>query len=248
MEPEDEKAVRLLTEQLKELESIRGLNYKDPQFKAWRDTTKTYLERFLPPDSPHRNSFRNLRFFELIAVAHPHRVPNPNYISPEDKRAFVEGCKQSEATIRAVIKYIENFGVHVEQPQMKPAAPGRGGVHQTFHGPVTIQSQAIATDKAIQNIGHIGDATGSSLKEIAEVFRQSEELKQREVKEGLAAIEGLAVEIQKPEAKRNWKSVFDCGQAVLSIAGKATDLADKLGPHLNQITAFVQTAKHALGM
>ena len=36
-ESPDQKAVRLLNEQLKELESIRGLNDKDPVFKAWRE-------------------------------------------------------------------------------------------------------------------------------------------------------------------------------------------------------------------
>jgi hypothetical protein len=78
-------------------------------------------------------------------------------------------------------------------------------VQQNFLGNVTIQNQAIATDSAIQNVEHMGDATGSSLREIAEVFKQSDELKRREVGEGLAGIEVLASEIQKPEPKRNWK-------------------------------------------
>ena len=34
-----EKAIRLLTRQLEELQTVRGLNYKDPTYKAWRDTT-----------------------------------------------------------------------------------------------------------------------------------------------------------------------------------------------------------------
>jgi hypothetical protein len=56
-----------------------------------------------------------------------------------------------------------------------------GGVHQTFHGPVAIQTQAIATDNAIQNIGHLG-SEGASLAEIASLLQQSMELKGREVR------------------------------------------------------------------
>jgi len=111
---------------------------------------------------------------------------------------------------------------------------------------VTIQNQAIATDNAIQKIGNMGDTIGASLKEIAEVFKQSEELSKREIKEGLAGIEALAVEIQKPEAKRNWKSVLDYGQLVLSIGDKATDLANKLVRYSPHITTLMEQAKHWL--
>jgi hypothetical protein len=61
-ETEDTKAVRILTRQLKELEEVRGLNYKDAKFKSWHDDTMRALQRFLSPDSPHLGRFRNLRF------------------------------------------------------------------------------------------------------------------------------------------------------------------------------------------
>jgi hypothetical protein len=244
-EPGQDKAIRLLKEQLKELESIRGLRAgaSAPEFSAWRDTTTSLLKRFLAPDSPHLETFTSTHFLTLSMY------PKPG----EDQRSFSDGCKTAEAMLRAVIKEIENFGVHIGQARTK--APdersGRdyGGVHQTFHGPVTIQTQAIATDNAIQRISHAGDMGdfGASLKEIADLFQRSEELKGREVKEGLARIEALAVEVQKPEEKRNWKSVLDCGQAVLSIADKATDLAHKLAPYTPAVVALMEKAKHILG-
>src|SRR6476660_2067675 len=49
----DEKAIRLLKRQLEELQTVRGLNYKDPSFKAWYDTTMRVLETFLGRESPH---------------------------------------------------------------------------------------------------------------------------------------------------------------------------------------------------
>jgi hypothetical protein len=251
METDAEKAVRLLNEQLKELESVRGLNYKDAQFKAWRDTTRGYLERFLPPTSPHLSSFRSLSFLSPTMSIEPY-MARPGYISREDQEQFRESCRTAEATIRAVLKYIGEFGVHVE-----PAGPvggrgkGRSGtasggsVHQTFNAPVSM-NQAIATDNAIQKIGQVGDATGASLREIADLLKQSQDLTPRQVNQGLADIEGLASEIPKP--RRDWQRVIDCGQGVLSIADKATDLAHKLAPHKETIVALVQTARHALGM
>jgi hypothetical protein len=111
-----------------------------------------------------------------------------------------------------------------------------------FHAPVTVENLAIAADSAIQKIGHMGNVTGNSLKEIAALLPQSEELSKRQVKEGLAGIEGLAEEVQKPEPKRNWKAVLAYGQAVLEIAGKATDLAQKLAPYTPAVAGLVEKA------
>ncbi len=230
----DNKAIRMLNEQLQELEGLRRLNGEDPNFTAWHDTTVSLLRRILRPNSPYLARFIDIGF---SSQAYP--AP-PGY----DRRCFVSGCGPAEATLRAVVREIEHFGVHVGQPAITPAVD-RGGVHQTFHGPVTIQRQAIATDNAIQKIGHMGDTIGASLREIAEVFRQSEELTPRQAKEGLAGIEALAIEVQKPEAKRNWKSVLDCGQTILTIADKATDLTHKLAPYLPVVVTLVQSAKHA---
>jgi hypothetical protein len=125
------------------------------------------------------------------------------------------------------------------------AAFGSQGVTQTFLGSVAIHNQVIATDNAIQNIDQMGDA-GVSLKEIARLFRESMELKGRELQEGLAGIEVVASEVKKPEKDRNWKSILDGGGKVLDVAGKATDLASKLAPYTPHILALVDAAKHLL--
>lgn len=249
METDTDKADRLLNQQLEELESVRGLNYKDPLFLGWRDTTTSLLQRFLPPDSPHLTRFKNLAFTSRVARRQPwgSQPRPPGYISPQNQEHYRAECRTAEATIRAALKHIEEFGVHAEQPAIQPATKRRGGgVQQNFYGNVTIQNQAIATDNAIQNIEHMGDATGSSLREIAEVFKQSEELTQREVKEGLAVIEALAVEIKKPDAKQKWSSVLDYGQVVLTLADKATDLAHKLVPYTPAVVALMEKARHSL--
>jgi hypothetical protein len=66
------------------------------------------------------------------------------------------------------------------------------------------------------------------------------------VRQGVADVEALAVEVEKPEEKRNWKAVLDYGQKILDVAGKAVDLGAKLGPYLPAVVELVDKAKHAL--
>ena len=231
-----EKATRLLKEQLKELPSVCSLNGEDPAFTAWLDTTTSILKRFLSPTSPHLTRFVDIPFLSQIYPAPP----------GHEQRMFAAGCQTANATIRAVLREIEEFGVHIGQAKPEPVAGRRGSMQQNFYGNVTFQNQAIATDNAIQKIGHMGDTTGASLKELADLFKQSEELTRREAREGLAGIEALAIEVQKREEKRNWKSVLECGRAVLAIADKATDLAPKLAPYTPHLVTLVEQAKHFL--
>lgn len=253
-ETDDEKAVRLLTRQLEEVKDIRPLNWRHPKFKAWRDTTMTVLEKFVGPNSTYLSTYRNLRFFEpprMITVGFGGPPPPPpDYVSPEDAAAYQGACETSEETLRAAIRHIKDFGVYVEHLQAvssrrgKAGSTGHGG-GQHFYGP--IKNVAIAADNAAQNIGQVGDSTGASLKEIGELFQESMDLTRRQMQEGLAGIENLAVEVQKPEKSRNWKVVLDCGEKVLEIARKATDLASKLAPYTPAIVVLVEQARHMLG-
>jgi hypothetical protein len=86
------------------------------------------------------------------------------------------------------------------------------------------------------------------IEEIRGLFEQSRNLTPEQVREGLIAADALTLQIQKPEHQRNWKSVLDCGQVVLTLADKATDLAHKLAPYKPAVVALVQSARHALGM
>jgi hypothetical protein len=227
--------MRLLKRQLDELQTVRGLNYENPIFKAWHDTTRIVLETFLGPDSHYTTRFRNTRFFSMVVEPFDGDEEFSEAVSANNGTAFRVGC--------------EDFGVYVEEAKPTPVGRGdgrRGGVTQNFNGPVTFQAQAIATDNAIQKIEHMGDTTGASLKEIAALLQQSEDLMPRQVKEGLAAIEGLAEEVQKPEPRRNWKAVFGYGEKVLEIAGKAIDLGEKLAPYTPAIAEIVANARHLL--
>jgi len=249
METEEEKAIRILQRQLDEIKNLRPLNYHHPAWKAWRDTTMTVLEKFMGPSSQYLDTYRGLRFFGPARMVLGRDVPI-DFVSREDAAAYQKACDASEETLKVAIRHIEDFGIYEDEeaPTMKFGKKRRGtnqsGVH--YHGSVSIGNVAIAQDGSTQNIGHLGEVTGTSLSEIAHVFTQSDELTRREVKEGIVAIDTLNSEIQKPEPQRNWKSIFDYGQVVLTIADKATDLAHKLEPYKPAVAALVQSAKHAL--
>ena len=247
-QPQESAAIELLNDQLNKLMGVRSLNFKDPQFITWRSTVTDLFQGFLRPDSPHLITFRDLRFrgrVQARRLPFNYRGPLPSEtVSPEDVVKFQSDCAIAEGCIRGAMDTIQNFGIYSEEPREK--ATMSGGVQQNFHGPVTIQTQAIATDNAIQSIEHIGDE-GTSLKEIAALLQESMELRGREVQDGLKAVEGIASEIQKPQEGRNWKSVLDYGEKLLDIAGKATDLTAKLTPHLPMIAQLVHQAKTTLG-
>ena len=244
-QPQESAAINLLNDQLLKLPSVRVLDYRNPKFILWRDTTENYFKRFLPPDSPHLDTFRSIRFRGQVQTKprpYSYRGPRPSLVAVNtaDRELFERGCAIAEECINGAIDEIRNFGIHSERAR-NTAKPERSGVQQNFHGPVVIHNQAIATDNAIQNIGQIGNA-GATLKEISTLLDQSMELTGRERLEGLRAIEVIASETRKPEPKRNWKTIVEWGEKLLTVADKATDMTIKLAPYLPALSTLIREA------
>jgi hypothetical protein len=246
-------AIRLLGEQFAKLTVVKNLDYKDAKFIAWRNTTIDLLQRFLRPNSSHLITFAEIRFRgqgQLQIRRHPFdgyrgprtKVPHPT--NPADRDIFVRGCEIAEECIKGATDEIRNFGIYLEGTRNKPQRE-RSSVQQNFHGPVVIHNQAIATDNAIQNIGQMG-TIGPNLTEIATLFKESMDLTGRERLDGLKAIEVIASETHKDETKRDWKSIVDSGDKILSIASKATDMAIKFAPLLPAITTLIHEAMKRL--
>src|ERR1700733_2686620 len=169
----------LFRKQLEVLGVVRQLDFRRPEFIAWKDSTMNLFQRFLQPESAHLIRFRDLRFRGPIQAYRPlpynYRGPRhvaSDTISQADQAAFQRDCAIAEGCIKGAIEDIQYFGVHSESTDKKPRQYRSEAVQQTILGPVIIQNQSIATDNAIQNIGQMGP-TGSSLKEIAAVFNDS---------------------------------------------------------------------------
>ena len=130
----------------------------------------------------------------------------------------------------------------VPKPKTNVANESRGGLTQHFHAPV---NQAIAMDRATQNVGQIG-SSGNSLAEISDLLQQSYDLTRRQLEDALHAAKQLDIEAQKPEANRDWKSIAEWGNTLLGIAEKATDLTAKLAPHLPWVILLIEQARNHL--
>jgi len=240
-------ATNLLDELLVKLQSVRRLDWKNPQFVSWRDTTSALFQRFLPPDSPHIITFQRLTFRAPVAartLPYNYRGPRPvTNVSSADRARFESDCAMAEECIKAVREEIRAFGVHSMRDW--PATRNGGASHQNFYGSVTIENQAIATGNSIQNIGQMGD-TGTSLKEIGALLDQSMELTGREKLESFKALEAIVAETHEPVERRNWKYIFDCGEKLASIANKATDIATKLAPHMPALVMLMDEGRKRL--
>jgi len=254
-------AIALFKEQLFELGVVRQLSSDDPKFKSWRDTTNAYFQKFLR-DSPHFKTFTLLTFTGRFQVRPygGYSAATFGFITEEQSEKFNRDCAQAEESIKAAIKQLEIFGVDSDLEDLEPftesdttveaeypRASDAARVQQTFHGPVVIHHQAIATDQAIQTIERMGDASGESFKQIAALLNESLELTGRQKLEGLKAIEDLAKAEQTPEEKKDWKSTLVVWQALAAIAEKATDVTAKLGPHMHNIYKMIEAGLKSLG-
>jgi hypothetical protein len=89
-----------------------------------------------------------------------------------------------------------------------------------FHAPVTVEKpgdrrrQRDPEDR-VRREQDRGRPKGNLRSAAAE-----QNLTPRLVRQGIADIEALAVEAEKPEEKRNWRAVLERGQAILELVGK----------------------------
>jgi hypothetical protein len=240
-------AIRLFVEQLTKLQYVRQFDSKNAQFVGWRDTTTSLFQRFLPPDSPHFVTFRELKFRAQMAVRRlpfSHRgLVRRTSISPQDRERFESDCAIAEGCIKAALDEIREFGVSMGKAEL--TRPNGGVMHQNFNATVTIQNQAIAAGGAIQHVSQHNQSE-ESLRALLALLQESEELKKRELNEAQLAFETVSKEMQKPEPSRNWRNTLDGAKKVLEIANLATDVGTKLVPYLPAIYSLVEHAKSSI--
>jgi hypothetical protein len=118
-----------------------------------------------------------------------------------------------------------------------------GGVQQVFHGPVTIHSQQIAAaEQAVQSLSQTDPGIGSDLAAIARLLQQSEDLRRRDVREALKAIEALSHELEQKVQDRKWQSILDYAAKLTTVAKAATDVYALITPHLAGVERLVSQA------
>jgi len=233
------------------LATIRGTSEQahadSPQFIGWKSHTTDLMTHFISANSEQLRKFRGLSFrSNVMRLDFPSGARFRSDPRRDDMEKFASHADVAVACLQGAIEHIKVFGLKEEEPAAS-AKPGRGrgaaqkgGITQHIHGNV---NQAIATGRATQNVGQVGPS-GNSLDEIVNLLQQSYELTRRQMEDAIGAAQQLDAETKKPEGGRNWKSIAEWGNTLLGIAGKATDLTEKLVPHLPWITALIEQATH----
>jgi hypothetical protein len=244
--PEEQEAMTHLQNQIEALAQIRGkaeqAHASSPQFIQWKSHTTDLMTHYVSANSEHLRKFRSLSFGSNIMLPD---YPGVRHSGPrrDDIERFSSDTDVAVACLQGAIQHIKVFGLKQEEPTA-PAKPARGrgvaqgGVTQHIHGNV---NQAIAAGRATQNVGQIGQS-GNSLDEIMKLLQESYELNRRQMDEAFGAAQQLDAEVKKPEGSKNWKSIAEWGNTLLGIAGKATDLTEKLAPHLPWLTQLIEQA------
>jgi len=244
--PDEQEAITHLQNQIEALAQIRGkaeqAHASSPQFVQWKSHTTDLMRHYIAANSEHLGRFRSLSFRSNIMLSD---YPGVRHGGPrrDDIEKFTSDADVAVACLEGAIQHIKVFGLKQDEPTA-PAKPARGrgaaqaGITQHIHGNV---NQAIATGRATQNVGQIGQS-GNSLDEIVKLLQESYELNRRQMDEAFGAAQQLDVEVKKPEGSKNWKSIAEWGNTLLGIAGKATDLTEKLAPHLPWLTLLIEQA------
>jgi hypothetical protein len=243
--PEEQEAITHLQTQIDALAQIRAADQAHanaPQFIQWKSHTIDLMTYYVSANSEHSRKFRSLSFRSNIMLPD---YPGVRHSGPrkDDLQKFASDADVAVACLQGAIQHIKVFGLKQDEPSA-PTKPSRGrgaaqgGITQHIHGNV---NQAIATGHATQNVGQIGQS-GNSLDEIVKLLQESYELNRRQMDEAFGAAQQLGAEVKKPEGSKNWKSIVELGNTLLGIAGKATDLTEKLAPHLPWLTHMIEQA------
>jgi len=244
LEPYEQEAIGHLENQISELTAIRAnaeqAHANSAAFIGWKSHTTDLLAHYIPSSSEVFRKFSGLSFRSNVMTtdypgARIHRGPGR-----DDLEKFAADADIATACLQRAIKNVQTFRITKDEPAPVKAARSREprSLTQVFTGPV---NQAIAMDRANQSVGHVGPS-GNTIAEILDLIQQSYELTRREMEDAIRAAKQIDTEVTKPETSRNWKSIAEWGNTLLGIAGKATDLTEKLAPHLPWIASLIEQA------
>jgi hypothetical protein len=247
-ETDDQKAIRLLGQQIDRLASIP--EFLDARLVGWLDTSRNLLAKYLGPTSNTLQMFGRISWSpstkQTLSSNYAHSYASVEAAKSDAREVFNMARATATALLNSGIENVKEFGVYV-QPQPTSAGGQTGGVHQNFYGNVTIANQAIAADNAIQNVDQ-SSHVGPDLREIRKLLSESLDITGRQFSDALQAIEKIASETRKPEKGRDWKSMATWGATLLGIVSKASDVAVRVGPHMMAVMQYIETGARHFGL
>jgi hypothetical protein len=97
------KAAEWLRQQVEELGALRNASVRDPQFKAWRQNTLTFVQRIWPGDSSKSERFRRI----------PFSPPSTRVDARQTREHFERGCGEA-------LEYLNSLLVALGEERVAP--------------------------------------------------------------------------------------------------------------------------------
>lgn len=121
-EPREAKARRGLSEQIEQLKALRTANVRDTEFKQWRQSTLTIIQRIWPGEGRRSARFRRIPF-----------SPPSSQASMREVREYYErGCAEAAQLLKAFLDEVVEDGVPEATEQARPASFTPGVAEDDF--------------------------------------------------------------------------------------------------------------------
>jgi len=121
-DPREAKAQRWLNEQIEQLKALRTSNIRDTEFKQWRQSTLTMIQRTWAGDSKRSARFRRIPF-----------SPPSSQASMREAREYYErGCAEAAQLLKSYLDEISESGIPEATEAARPATLDPGMADDDF--------------------------------------------------------------------------------------------------------------------
>jgi hypothetical protein len=121
-ESRTERAQRWLNEQIEQLKALRNANTRDTEFKQWRQSTLTIIQRVWPGDAKHSARFRRI----------PFTPPSTRADARETREYYERGCAEGLVMLSSLLDDLLRHGAPAETATARPATLDPGATEDQF--------------------------------------------------------------------------------------------------------------------
>lgn len=121
-DPREVKAQRWLSEQIEQLKALRTSNVRDTEFKQWRQSTLTIIQRIWTGESKRSARFRRI----------PFSPPSSQAPLREVREFYERGCAEAAQLLKALLDEVIEEGVPEVTEQARPASVDPGVAEDDF--------------------------------------------------------------------------------------------------------------------
>jgi len=121
-DPREARARRWLSEQMELLKALRTSNVRDTEFKQWRQSTLTIIQRIWPGEGKRSARFRRI----------PFSPPSSQAPLREVREFYERGCAEAAQLLKALLDEVEQDGLPAASEPARPASIDPGVAEDDF--------------------------------------------------------------------------------------------------------------------